>query len=575
MTAPPSPNPADRPPIFEDRSRWLIPSLVGIVALVLIGMVAARPVHRRINSWRAGSFVTEGNAALATNNLPAVSRSVRAAILLAPGDPDVLHLAARYCTRMRLVDGIHYWQLFLDSGRATPEDRREFARLCQSLNRLDLSGQLIQELVSADARDRTNQLLVLDQLALLGDWKRVVTGAEAMVKEFPGDEATQLMLARAYLGTGNPQLGGRAVALLQPLMRDGSTQRQAALRTFATLTGPPPAELLKVADQLEHVPDAPLADRMMAWELRERLKPAESKTIPERALASFPPPTNATDIVTLVEWLRARRRFDLALTLVPLQQARTDSGLLLAYGELLADLHRWKDLETLLREPRLPMNRIASACLHAVLANGTGDKGEATRFLRDAFQAATGSPEMLQQIALFAVQMGQNALAIDIWTAMLQNPATVVPASAILLRYARSQDDFELERMIYRSLIVPLRDQPEVRFQHAYLNVLFNEGLVQAETTLTDLVAHDLGSARFRAALALAKLRLEKPAEALAICESANIDWRAQPARWRVIYAASLQANQQRAAARTFAATIPASELKIPERALLQSVLNR
>jgi hypothetical protein len=158
---------------------------------------------------------------------------------------------------------------------------------------------------------------------------------------------------------------------------------------------------------------------------------------------------------------------------------------------------------------------------------------------------------------------------------MLQNPLTVVPASTILLRQARQRDDLAIERLVYRYLSVPLGRQPEVRFQHAYLNALFDEQVADAHADLTDLVAKDLRDVGPRMALALAKLRLGKAEEALTLCESGDIAWAKQEPRWRVVYTAALQANGQRAAARKIAAAIPTGPLKVPERALLQETLKK
>ena len=54
------------------------------------------------------------------------------------------------------------------------------------------------------------------------------------------------------------------------------------------------------------------------------------------------------------------------------------------------------------------------------------------------------------------------------------------------------------------------------------------------------------------------------------LCESANLDWDRQPARWRAVYAVALDANQQREASRQLARRVDLKQLKVPERQLLQ-----
>ncbi len=549
---------------------------IALLAMISVGLwMSAGPAYRKVKVWRAKRIVSEAQAALATNNMPAVSRAVRAAVELAPGVPEVQRLAGQYCARTRQPEGVSYWELLMKSGQATQADRQEFARFCQNLERLDLSGQLIQELISEDAQNRTNQVLVLDQLVRLGEWPRVVTGTEALLKAFPQDTELQFMLARAYLGTGIPANGAKAVELLRKLIAGNSSVRMAAVRTLLMVRGVTPEETRSALAVLEGQSVPSIADRLLAAETREFLDPKRRLDLAGKLVDQMPKEASAEDVVAVVEWLRARKLYESALQLVPAERARTAAGLTLARGELLADLHRWSELEALVNQPKLPVNRVALHCLRAVHAFGTGKRDEASALLREAGKFAAGNPDFVQQVAVFASQMGQPALASELWDGLLNNPGTVVPTAAILLRQARTQDNLELERKVYRQLIAPLGQQPEVRFQHAYLNGLFNERLADAESQLTALLTHDLSSVRYRAALALVKIRLGKGAEALTLCETGDIDWNAQEPRWRAVYAATLHAGGQMPAARRTASKIPIERLKAEERLLLEGILER
>jgi predicted Zn-dependent protease len=575
MNRPTNPAPTDAAPIFEDRSRRFLIVVAVLMAISVAGYFSASPAYRQVKVWRARRLVTEGNAALATNNLPAVSRAVRSAMALAPSDARVQRLAAYYCARTHQAEGVSLFELLLKSGEATEADRQEFARFAQNLERLDLSGQLLHELIAENPQSRTNQLLVLDQLARLGDWPRVVTGAEAMAREFPGDPEISLMLARAHLGTGQPAAAPKALALLRGLLATTSDYQLAAARTLLGMPGPAAADLQESARLLNGQRPVPIADRLLIAEYRERLDPAHRSAAAESLVAEGTETLPPDEKVMLIEWLRSRRHFDLAMRLVPSEQARNHPGLLLARGELLADLRRWPDLDALVKQPNLPLHRVGVDCLRAVLAFGTGKADEAAFLLRDAAKAATGNPVFLQQVAVFAQQMGQPALAAEIWDGLLRNPATTIPAAAVLLRQARGSEDLEVERKVYKQLIGPLGQQPSVRFQHAYLSALFNEQLTDAESTLAGLLAQEMTSLPLRAALALAKLRLGKPAEALTLCETGDADWSAQEPRWRAIYAATLHANGQGAAARRIASRIPVDRLKLPERVLIEAIQGR
>lgn len=563
------------PPIFEDRSRGFLIWVAILVGIALVGYFSASPIYRQIKILRASRIVSEGNAALATNNLPAVSRAVRSAIALAPFDARVQRLAAYYCSRTRQAEGVSYFEMLMKSGTATKTDRQEFVRFAQNLERLDLSGQLLHELITEDPQNRTNQLLVLDQLARLGDWPKVVTGAEALAKEFPADAELSFLLAKAYLGTGRAEVVPKTLDLLRGLMRGTSEFRWAAARTFLVIQGVSGAELQAAARFLEQQHPLPIADRLAIAEVQERLDPAHRTAVAEALVGKLVDTLPDEQRVLTVEWLRARRQFDLGLRLVPTDRAKKDPGLLLARGELLADLKRWEELDALLKLPNLPLHGVGIACLRAVHAFGIGKVDEASFLLRNAAKASTGNPEFLQQVAGFATQMGQPALAAEIWDGLLRNPSTTIPAAAVLLRQARNADDLEVERKVYKQLLVPLGQQPFVRFQHAYLSALFSEKLPDTEATLTLMSSEDVTSVPVRAALSLTKLRLGKAAEALTVCETGDIDWSTQEPRWRAVYAATLHANGQGAAARRIASRIPVGRLKLQERVLIEGILGR
>ncbi len=559
-------------PQFEDKTRWFWPVLVGLTLAVLLGLWVARPVYRHIKSWRAGRIVAEGNLLLEAGDLPATSRALVTAFGLSPADPRVLRLATRYCVRAGLPNGLQYFEMLMNSKAATMEDRQEFVRFAQAQARLDLSGQLIQELISAEPKNLTNQLLVLDQLVLLGEWGKVVSGAETMLKEYPDSTYVELILARAYLGTHNSELSAKAAGLLHTLIQTDNPERLPALRTLALMFGPPPEELARVADQLV-VNTNIMADRLLAWEVRERIDPPHLKETQERALANLSTNLGETDTVAAAEWFRSQRRRDLVRQLVPETQARKSPSLLLVHCEILADEGQWDALEAILADPKSLLQPTARGCLKALDATGTGHAGLAGGFLVEAVKAAGTSVEQLEIIAHFAEQLRQPEAATAAWTAMLQNPRTTVPAAMMLLRLAKSHDDLSIERLVYQHLLGPLGDQKQVRYQNAYLSLLFNEKANDAAVELAALNQKYPNDVDIYMALALAELRQGHAEKALSLCESANLDWDKQPARWRAVYALVLDANQQREASRQLARRLNLTQLKVPERQLIQPLL--
>ena len=573
MTDLPNEHPPEDLPEFQDSSRWLWRALVIVAVLVLLGLLVARPVYHRVKAWRAGRIVAEGYQALEAGDLPATSRAARAALGLAPFDPQVLRLAAQYCVKGNLPDGINYWQLLLKTGAATLADRQEYTRFAQKLERFDLADDLIQDLLVRDAENRDTRLIVLDQHAALGNWRMVIGGLEVMRQKEPGDPYLQFILARAYLNSGAPDLATKAADLLRPLAATNNSQQLPALRTLASMFGPTPAELAAIADQLAAGTNA-IADQLLAWDVRIRLAPAQRAETEKKVVASLLPANLSTnDLVAVAEWLRGHRRPELAQQLVPEARALKSPPLLLVHCETLADQRRWAELEAILSDPKSRLMPTARGCLKALHATGTGHAAQAGGFLADAVKAAGTSVEQLEIIARFAEQLGQPEAATEAWTAMLRNPRTTVPAAMMLLRLAKSHDDLSIERLVYQHLLVPLGDQKQVRYQNAYLSLLFNEKSDRAAAELAALNRQYPNDVDIYMALALAELRQGRADKALSLCESANLDWEKQPARWRAVYAVVLDANQQREASRQLARRLNPAQLKVPERQLIKPLL--
>ena len=73
--------------------------------------------------------------------------------------------------------------------------------------------------------------------------------------------------------------------------------------------------------------------------------------------------------------------------------------------------------------------------------------------------------------------------------------------------------------------------------------------------------------------MALALLREQRPSEALTIIETLSPEWNELRPRWQAVYVAVLGANDQREAARTFAAKIRLDALRSAEEELIKPYL--
>lgn len=558
-------------PIFQDRGRWLWKILLVIVLLGAGIFVGARPAYAYVKRWRALGMVEQGNRLMAEGKWDEVAKLVRTSIRLAPSEPKVVRLVAQFCTRNGAAQGISYWQTLLASPEATDEDSREYVRYVHDVGRIDLATPQLQKLLGKDKDNVTNQLLMLDHLVLMGDWAGAVRGAEIAIMQRPEDPYMKYVLAKALLGSRDPVKGSRAAEMLRDLKKPENPQYLPALRTMASLRGLPEAEVRGLIQEIESLPKPTMADRILAVEMREMLEPKKSPEIITDFVKKLPNDLEPRDISVLGGFLRSRGRHDLVLQMVPLTAGRTNAALAMMGIDALVEIKRWEPvLAMLTNAPAIDL--VTRQCTLASYAFQNGRHAEGSALLRTAAGFAVSNLNQLQVVASIAERYGENNLVLDVWTAALDDPRASVGAANNLLRIGAKRDDYEAERRAYKRLNEIIGAEPAVAGEAAYLFALHDEKLDQAQELLSRQLAENPTAISPRGALALTKLQLGDRPGALGIMESGGVDWSKTEPRWQAVYAAVLDANQQRAAAREVASKIDPKRLRAPERRLIEGL---
>ena len=558
-------------PIFVDRSRWLWGVALGLVAFALGAFLVSKPVYRLIKVQRARSFSATGTQALADHNLTEASRCVRAALGLAPKDPQVLRFIAQFCTKTGSAQGLGFWQQLLVSKAATTADSQEYARFAQDLGRLDLSGTVIRDLVAADPENATNQLLAIDQHVLLRNWGPAVRGAELYLQKHPKDSYASYIFARAVMAGGDTKRAGQAKEILDGLAKGTTEQRLPALRTLGGIQGLPPAEQAAIAQQLETAPGSTALDRLQAIDIRWRINPAESAQSLKAVGALLADSNEPAPTAQFVGWLRKHGGQTVVLDSIPIAKANTNEFFAMHRLEAFADLKRWSDFSAVVKNPRSPLSPVARFCATAMLEGARGDLAALTSALNSAVKAAGSNVERLQQIAVLALTEKMPEIARESAERLLADPKSALWAADFLLQLAKTRDDMVIERAVYSRLAEQLGAEMVVVAEKAYLDLLFDDDIATARAKLARLFAANSTSLAVRTILAFAELKLGKPSDALTLLDGAKVEWTQQEPRWQVIAAVVFEGNQQRAIARRLAAKIDTRLLKAPERHLLET----
>ena len=541
------------------------------VGLLFVAGMAHRPILAWWRNSQAERLSESAEAALARGDFGAAGRALQSALRLGPKNPSTLRLAARFCTKAGLPEAMFYWEQLFAVADASDDDRRGYIQAAQMLGRLDRSGPLIQALISTNPQARENQWLLMDQLILVGNVEGAVSVARMGLKEAPDDPERQLTLARVLLSAGTPGPTAEAAAILKSVARGGALQRQ-ALRILVELEGMDRSDEEWVLRSLESLPDPTLSERLNRLDLRIRLEPEHADgRIVEAVDREVRAGLEAGEREELVLWLRQRRRFEAAESLLPRELVMTNRNLAVARLELLGEMRRWDDLERLATIGLETLDPDAADCAAALAAMGRGDREGAARKLDAAASRNRGRPEVLARLAGFAESIGQEETAILIWLATLNRSGLEPLAAPQLLRLVRTRaskglgspnEAVRIERAVYDSLIRILGKEPVVVAQWCYLNALLGENLEEIRKRMEELRIQQPGNRAFQAIRALIELERQQVDAALQVMEADAPDWSREEPRWRAVYAAVLRANRFQDRARRTVQGISASQLR-------------
>jgi tetratricopeptide (TPR) repeat protein len=567
------PDPEDSDlPVFQDRGRWIGPILLTVLVVAVVALFATRPIQGLANRMRTRALIDEGTRLVEQGRWDSLSNVVQSALLLAPTNPAAIRLAARYHSHLESPEGLTYWQALLAGPAATPEDRRTYVRHLQHIGRVELALPEIRRLLESEPTNLVHRMLLLEQLALVGNWTRLASEAEATLKLDPGEERAGFLLAQALIYDGDPGQRARAVGVLKGLKKPGRPGYEQVLRTLASIPGLDPSEAKSLAQELEDRNGAGLVDLVLAAELRESAEPNRKKEIVDGLLGRLPQRLEGDDVALLGNYLRSRGRHDAVLALSPKSAGETNGPLAVIGINALMDLGRWD--EVMARITNAPaLDLVTRQCTLALYANQLGRIEQTFDLLKSSAIFAVSNLNQLRMVANLAEQLGESNLVMEIWTTSMRDPRQTVFAANQLLRIGAQRDDYTAERRAYRRLLEILPEEPTIRAEANYLAVLHDDRLQEAHDSLLKLVSVNPSDIRARAALALAKLQLGDRDGAQSILETGGVDWEKAGPRWQAVRAAVLEANRQPAEAKRIAAGLAKARLKAPERRLLEPVL--
>jgi hypothetical protein len=581
-------------------------TFLGAVAVCALGIAlyfTEPPISGAIKAWQSRRLARQAFALIEQKQWSEANAKARDAYLLRPTEPESWRANARLlCRTGQGTAALEWWKKIDEQHRLTVEDRRDFAKAALVAGELTTGATQIDQLLAQRVGPQPVDILLAGQLAARrNDALLAVDYAQRTLADKRTKPYDILSAAILVLSVTKPESPPHAVAWkrIEDLARD--PQSAASLDSLVFLAqqqsltpsrvssgdislslgaGGPAARqpaatigLLEIADALEKHPDARPYHKLLALQLRVQHDPVLADQYVADAVERFGKADDET-LVVLAAWLNGVGRSRKTLELLPLDRAVKRQDLFLQHINALAALERWDEVKEVLRSERFPLEPVFQHMYLATARTRLGETTAATNEWQRALEAAN-IPEKLLALANYAEQNRANDIADTAYSEAIKLAPMNRTAYAGRLRAALASDHTSEAQAVAAEIVQLWPDDAAARNQDAYLRLLLgaSDGAAEAaEREAQVLVAQEPSNWLARATLGLARLRLGKNKDALAVFRNVRATG-SEPPGALAVRAAILAVNGYEEGARGDARNLGAEHLLPEERALIAPLL--
>ncbi|NDA09226.1 MAG: hypothetical protein EBZ07_00060 [Verrucomicrobia bacterium] len=542
-----------------------------LVVLVISGL-ATLPAYRAMKRWRADRLMDHAEKSVQQGALVEAFQAARAAYGLYPGNVRALRMLAEMYEGSGSAETLAYRRTLAENGASTGTDRAAYLRTAIRAGRLDLADEFLKKIGLSGRSDPEVAVVAADLLRLRGEPEKArQLEAESAATAKKGQEAKASWLgARGRLESSDPAERAAARADLLRLAKTKTPEARDACRLLAAASDRTEKETAELAQLLEADPKAPAGDRLLAKSLILEIHPDWRGAVLQEVKKLYTGGTE-DERVALAEFLLRYGEPAGVLDLPVVRKGR----LFLLRLDALARLQRWTAIReelVLASAQKDSLDPFFIEVFQARVAQEMRETSMADVRWKQALAKAAGNPQKMEFLANFAERSGNLDMAVEAYRSMLKFPSVAVPGYLGLIRVAEKRADVRQLRDIMADLVRQLPQDPAPKNDLAYLNLLFNEKVEESLHTAQELVTALPDRDAYRTTLALALLRKNKPADALAVYEPMKLNWSTALPGWQAVRAAVLAANGREEEARSLALSINWDRLKPQERDLVRAL---
>lgn len=544
---------------------------ISIVLVVLAGIgIAIGPrLYREIKVWRALAILAGVEKAMKLGDPAVALEKMRAGLSMAPGDPRVLRILARYKAEAGDPDSSRMLAVWFEDGSATPAERMVLAGIAVKKNNPALATRVLDSLPGRLPPDLDAGRL-LARANLLANAGRLDEAARLLREaRLPADQMRRIRLVLGtLLLTAAPETGEEGRRILVELGAGDSGEGLAALRQLAAnqistqRAGWRPDRLL--SHPLHTYPDVLLGAQARMGE------PGAGR---EKIVGELVAAAKGLDLdarCSLARWLLAMRFPERVREVFSSGDLAASEPAFLVSADALAAQERWEEVRALLNAAQRPsLDESVRQLFLAKVAGQLGDR-EAADACWQAIRRNLpfSSADTIRQIAAHALKAGRTESARQALELLVDRKAATPGDFSGLVRMIAPNAPAAEALALMDKFLAAYPQIFEVRNDQAYLSLLTGRDIESSRATAAELFRQKPEFLACLSALALAELRLGHPAEADRLYEGRQIVWKEAPSHLKAIRVAVLQANAQAGEADALRATLDPATLRPEEQEL-------
>ncbi|MEY2485430.1 MAG: hypothetical protein QOH39_1078 [Verrucomicrobiota bacterium] len=541
------------------------------ILLCIFAVVGARPLFHWFKTTRSAQIAVTADDLARAGKWNQAAEKYRAALQLDPVGYAALKGAANLASRLSRPEAIDLWEQVVKTPRATFSDRQEYADQLLIAGRPRVAVRVIEELLKSNPDAKTLGLAARYARSV-GDRSKALEFARLAMKNAPDEPIARFRLAELLAESTDSKERGEARGILWDLAgREGL--RQPAVEALARAPDLTDDERNRLIEILNTVAPGKIRDALLAADLRLQLHPGEEKEIYDQSVARWNN-GDVSDLIDLARWLNLHQQPARVFSLFSIERALQNNQLLLAQLDALASMQRWNEIDNLLGHPGLTLDPSVLESFRARSAQEQNAPLNAEVHWNHAISLAAGDPFKLRFVANFAEQSHAAGVALRVYDQLAKFPEHAAFAYYGTERLSGGHADLLVQKAAAEKISLLAPDNPNAAAQLAYLNLLAGTNVEANTAVAKKLVEKYPDRLSFRVTAALGYLRQHDPGPALAQFKGPSgapaIEWGNTPGAWRAVYAATLRANEQSAAAEEIIKTIPIDKLSSEERALVE-----